>query len=123
MSSLNTQTQSRKERLAQLRDLKRKRDDESEQRESIVTRRNYDAESRQPVQGFFEPPNVNVVTVEDEAKRIEYREDSDEDDKDDEEQERGENWDLKREIADDLDKLEAQTEKAINKIVRESTKA
>ncbi|KAK9476615.1 mRNA splicing factor [Lipomyces japonicus] len=98
MSSLDLQALSRKERLAQLRNLKRKRPEggsegteqgvvhESDSKtadnskeeadsgaESIFIRRNYDPETRAPKQGFFEPPTatLDVPTVEQEAARIE----------------------------------------------------
>ncbi|KAK9382675.1 mRNA splicing factor [Kockiozyma suomiensis] len=96
MSSLDSQALSRKERLAQLRNLKRKRADDAgvEKKElehdsnndevsqetpeeststpsSYLSKRNYDPEARAPKQGFFEPPTTTAPTVEEEAKRIE----------------------------------------------------
>ncbi|KAK7203828.1 mRNA splicing factor [Myxozyma melibiosi] len=92
MSSLDSQALSRKERLAQLRNLKRKREGEEQKVDgeedtvvrgdekdggevgdtaSILSRRNYDPEARAPKQGFFEPPTMTEPTVEEEAKRIE----------------------------------------------------
>ncbi|KAK9447173.1 mRNA splicing factor [Limtongia smithiae] len=89
MSSLDSQLLSRKERLAQLRNLKRKRDgdaeegaapesdeqdDDGEQKRPVkISQRNYDADAHAPRQGFLEPPTakLDVPTVEEEAARIE----------------------------------------------------
>ncbi|KAK9366928.1 mRNA splicing factor [Lipomyces kononenkoae] len=167
MSSLDSQVLSRKERLAQLRNLKRKREEDryeeaesadtqlpheeeklevqdrvasleenedSQQDEkvvaSILSRRNYDPESRAPLQGYLEPPTANIPTVEEEADRIEraaaiedeklQEEKEDEADLDSSEvQPRRANWDLKRQLADKLDILRRQTDVALNRIVRE----
>ncbi|KAK9455822.1 mRNA splicing factor [Dipodascopsis uninucleata] len=96
MSSLDEQTLSRKERLAKLRNLKRKRSEEPGESKAstshievteteiksgeledneisnILRSRNYDPETRGPKQGFFESPleKLDVPTVEQEAARI-----------------------------------------------------
>ncbi|KAK9239567.1 mRNA splicing factor [Lipomyces kononenkoae] len=169
MSSLDSQVLSRKERLAQLRNLKRKREETSQDeaesaatqlereeelgqvqdrpasleetdearhdekvRDSILPRRNYDPDSRAPLQGYFEPPTANVPTVEEEADRIEKAaavedeklreeqsvEDEAELDSSDTQPKRA-NWDLKRQLADKLEILQRQTDVALNRIVRE----
>ena len=89
--------------------------------------RNYDAETRGPKLGFESAPNTEQETLEDRAAAIALET------KEKEERERKEekpidlftlqpkkpNWDLKRDVARKMEVLNARTENAIAKLVRE----
>ncbi|KAK9461816.1 mRNA splicing factor [Lipomyces oligophaga] len=155
MSSLDSQVLSRKERLAQLRTLKRKRDGENQNQnengrpldiapehekventdsekienkpELILSRRNYDPEAGAPKQGFLEPPTANLVTVEDESRRLEAEALEKTESGEGESaqldlttlQPRPANWDIKQQLLEKLQILEQQTDISINRILRE----
>ncbi|KAK9471389.1 cwf18 pre-mRNA splicing factor-domain-containing protein [Dipodascopsis tothii] len=144
--SLDAQAQARKDRLAHLRQLKRKREgsddgDAAARREDdseiVLSRRNYDPDSRAPIQGYLEPPSAlgGEETLEAAAEKIAKdvltddpavkTEEGEPEVADDEEldittlQPRRANWDLKRDLQDKLDVLERRTDVAINKLVKE----
>ncbi|RPA95560.1 hypothetical protein L873DRAFT_1812674 [Choiromyces venosus 120613-1] len=144
IASLDAQSAARKERLAQLKSLKRKQPptdpspsqevtmttDEPEQPEKDtnvhLSGRNYDIESRAPKMGFVSAPNEGQETLEDAAKKIvETTKDLQmADEKNDKPidlfnlQPKKPNWDLKRDVDKKLEKLNQKTDIAIAKIIR-----
>lgn len=89
--------------------------------------RNYDITTRGPKLGFEVPPNENRETLEDRAAQI--AEETHQQAKQEEKEERPidlfklqpkkPNWDLKRDVAVKMEKLNARTENAIARLVRE----
>jgi len=144
IASLDAQSAARKERLAQLKSLKRKQPltDPSPSQEVTVTAgdsenpekgtnvhlsgRNYDIESRAPKMGFVSAPNEGQETLEDAAKKIVETTKAlqIEDEKNDKPidlfnlQPKKPNWDLKRDADKKLEKLNQKTDIAIAKIIR-----
>lgn len=136
MSSLEAQAASRKERLAQLRSLKRKAegqqaddsggvDNEDEAKQSKFVSRNYDKETGAPKTGFGEDPMAGEETVELVAENLEQnaldRLTSQATKSLDLSslQPKSVNWDLKRELEPKLSILEGRTENAIIRMVRD----
>ncbi|MCJ1341390.1 hypothetical protein MMC09_006686 [Bachmanniomyces sp. S44760] len=146
-SSLDAAATERKARLAKLKSLKRKQPDsytetegerqgetptEPQDKEPSVTNtylsgRNYDTSTRGPKLGFESAPSENQETLEIRAKEI-----SDATNKLAAEEEKEEkpidlfklqpkkpNWDLKRDVARKMERLNVQTENAIARLVRE----
>ncbi len=128
--SLESQSQQRKERLARLKNLKRK-DGGSESEEpngglSLLPGRNFDVTSRDAKFGYNENPSENMETVEKEALKLMEREreqreaDALKVDLDlDSIQPKRVNWDLKRDAEDKLAILKKRTDVAISKLVRQ----
>ena len=145
-ASLDAAATERKARLAKLKSLKRKQPPtDSEEPGSLelppsipptshpdptvqyLSGRNYDAETRGPKLGFESAPNTEQETLEDRAAAIALET------KEKEERERKEekpidlftlqpkkpNWDLKRDVARKMEVLNARTENAIARLVRE----
>lgn len=89
--------------------------------------RNYDPEVRGPKLGFENAPNENAETLEDRAAAIalETREKEGKEGKEEKPidlfqlQPRKPNWDLKRDVARKMEVLNARTENAIARLVRE----
>lgn len=89
--------------------------------------RNYDPETRGPKLGFENAPNADAETLEDRAAAIalETREREQSETKEEKPidlfqlQPRKPNWDLKRDVARKLEILNARTENAIARLVRE----
>lgn len=151
MSSLDASAAKRKERLAQLKSLKRKQDESAEQSDSKpadeedasvssvsnsigkvkLSGRNYDVEAKAPKTGFMEPPSANQETVEEKAARLaeEARKQAEEAEKESKQidlfslQPKKPNWDLKRDVEKKLERLNARTDRAIAHLVRERIKA
>lgn len=131
MSSLEQQTAGRKERLAQLRSLKRKNENE-DQKELVtkasapaITSRNFDSETRAPRLGYDENPlDNNEETVELVAEEIEREalkkltEATNSALELDNLQPKRANWDLKRDLGTKMKILEVRTDNAIIKHVR-----
>ncbi|PUU84369.1 cwf18 pre-mRNA splicing factor-domain-containing protein [Tuber borchii] len=144
IASLDAQSAARKERLAQLKSLKRKQPpaDPSPSQEVTMTMddpenpekgtnvhlsgRNYDIESRAPKMGFVSAPSEGQETLEDAAKKIVETTKAlqIEDEKNDKPidlfnlQPKKPNWDLKRDADKKLEKLNQKTDIAIAKIIR-----
>lgn len=144
IASLDAQSAARKERLAQLKSLKRKQPpaDPSPSQEVTMTTddpenpekgtnvhlsgRNYDIESRAPKMGFVSAPSEGQETLEDAAKKIVETTKAlqIEDEKNDKPidlfnlQPKKPNWDLKRDADKKLEKLNQKTDIAIAKIIR-----
>ncbi|PWW75279.1 hypothetical protein C7212DRAFT_344929 [Tuber magnatum] len=144
ITSLDAQSAARKERLAQLKSLKRKQpltdplppqevamttdDPETPEKDTNVhlSGRNYDIESRAPKMGFVSAPNEGQETLEDAAKKIVETTKAlqMEDEKNDKPidlfnlQPKKPNWDLKRDVDKKLGKLNQRTDIAIAKIIR-----
>ena len=144
-ASLDAAANERKARLAKLASLKRKQPptedtEDTEPTPSIPTetsqqpntnqylsRRNYDPETRGPKLGFENAPNREAQTLEDRAAAIavETREKEEEERKEEKPidlfalQPRKPNWDLKRDVARKMEVLNARTENAIARLVRE----
>lgn len=136
-ASLDAAAQARKSRLSQLKSLKRKQEVEASTTASAAklspdatqhfSGRNYDVETRAPRMGFLAPPSFGQETVEETAARIA------EDTKAMAEKEvandkpidlfnllpKKANWDLKRDAAKKLERLNHKTEIAIAKLVRQ----
>jgi coiled-coil domain-containing protein 12 len=136
MSSLEAQAASRKERLAQLRSLKRKAEgqpiDESsdgnndlESKASKFVGRNYDKETGAPKVGFEETPTAGEETVELVAEELEQNELEKLTSQANKSldlsslQPKSVNWDLKRELEPKLSILESRTENSIIKMVKD----
>ncbi|KAF3930974.1 hypothetical protein ABW19_dt0206575 [Dactylella cylindrospora] len=134
--SLDAQASARKERLAKLRNLKRKQDDtvdapsESVNVEAstvILSGRNYDIESKGPKLGFDIAPSNDQETLESQAASIaiETRNTINDDDGADKTidllslQPKKPNWDLKRDVDEKLKRLDHLTNNAIARIVRD----
>lgn len=144
IASLDAQSAARKERLAQLKSLKRKQpltdpppsqevtvtagDSETPEKGTNVhlSGRNYDIESRAPKMGFVSAPSEGQETLEDAAKKIVETTKAlqMEDEKNDKPidlfnlQPKKPNWDLKRDADKKLEKLNQKTDIAIAKIIR-----
>lgn len=148
-ASLDTAATERKARLAKLKSLKRKQhptDSEepdtseiappsahdslpshSESTIKYLSGRNYDLESRGPKLGFESAPNAHQETLEDQAAAIaaETREKEERQQKEEKPidlftlQPKKPNWDLKRDVARKMELLNARTENAIARLVRE----
>lgn len=143
-ASLDAAATERKARLAKLASLKRKQPptDDSEDAvpqetslasppESTTTQylsgRNYDPETRGPKLGFENAPNGDAETLEDRATVIaaETRQREEEERKEEKPidlfslQPKKPNWDLKRDVARKMEVLNARTENAIARLVRE----
>ncbi|MCJ1234690.1 hypothetical protein MMC14_002653 [Varicellaria rhodocarpa] len=145
-ASLDAAVTERKARLAKLKSLKRKQpsDDfdtspsvskDEDETLSVTTTylsgRNYDPSTRGPKLGFEAAPNANQETLEDRATEI-----AEATNKQVEEEEKTEkpidlfklqpkkpNWDLKRDVARKMERLNVQTDNAIARLVRERIEA
>ncbi|MCJ1315107.1 hypothetical protein MMC15_000423 [Xylographa vitiligo] len=145
-TSLDAAAIERKARLAKLKSLKRKQPEpdaeaeptsvqEEEEAASVAANylsgRNYDASTRGPKLGFETAPSEDQQTLEIRAKEI-----SDATKQQAEEEEKAEkpidlfklqpkkpNWDLKRDVQRKLERLNAQTDNAIARLVRERIEA
>ena len=148
-ASLDAAATERKARLAKLKSLKRKQtsNDAEDQFASNsdpspakalptsipelgaqhLSGRNYDHEARGPKLGFENAPNADVETLEDRAAVIasETREKNENESRHDKPidlfqlQPKKPNWDLKRDVARKMEVLNARTENAIARLVRE----
>ncbi|MCJ1440077.1 MAG: hypothetical protein MMC23_000559 [Stictis urceolatum] len=145
-ATLDAAAQERKARLAKLKSLKRKQpSDESadeaadgaapteptkEETPSVTTTylsgRNYDAANRAPKLGFENAPDEDLETLERRAAEIELetRKKTELDQADEpidlfKLQPKKPNWDLKRDVARKLERLNVRTENAIARLVRE----
>ncbi|RPA79726.1 hypothetical protein BJ508DRAFT_415730 [Ascobolus immersus RN42] len=151
-SKLESSALSRKERLAQLKNLKRKQDETeetpddnagtSEEAVKDVTHsigsvklsgRNYDPETKAPKMGYVSAPTEGQETLEDQAARLaeEVRKKNEEEEKEAEKgkqfdlftlQPKRPNWDLKRDVEVKLERLRPKTDAAIAKLIRERLK-
>jgi coiled-coil domain-containing protein 12 len=151
LTTLTAATQDRKARLAQLKSLKRKappadEQDEAEPREvslteqdetakssaaaTVLSGRNYDAETRGPKLGFEVQPDEGQVTVEEQARLLaeETKKQAEKEAQDDKPldlfklQPKKPNWDLKRDLNRKMEVLNVRTDNAIAKLVRERIK-
>ena len=142
-TSLDAAATERKARLAKLKSLKRKQPeaDGAEQdtpahqpqqqplsvTNSYLSGRNYDPETRGPKLGFESAPSEGQETLERRAQEIAEatRKEAEEEDKADKPldlfklQPKKPNWDLKRDLARKMERLNVQTENAIARLVRE----
>lgn len=147
-ASLEAAATDRKSRLAKLKSLKRKQHDTYDHSEepvntdientiavssesSVTTKylsgRNYDPESHGPKLGFEAPPTENQETLEERAAQIaeETTLQAEREEKEDRPidlfklQPKKPNWDLKRDLARKMEILNARTENAIARLVRE----
>lgn len=148
-ASLDAAATERKARLAKLKSLKRKQpptDSEdtdpslapsihteapptsaTESTERYLSGRNYDPETRGPKLGFENAPSTDVETLENRAAAIalELREKEEKEAKEEKPidlfslQPKKPNWDLKRDVARKMEVLNARTENAIARLVRE----
>ena len=141
MSSLDTQAEERKKRLAQLKSLKRKQDeaedpvhkpdaatvDETAERGVKLSGRNFDVEERVPKMGFTHAPNEGQETIETRADEIVEAAKAQQAAEEAAEkpidlfnlQPKKPNWDLKRDVEKKLERLKPRTKTAIAKLVRE----
>jgi coiled-coil domain-containing protein 12 len=142
LSSLDAAAQERKARLAKLKSLKRKQPDGDPDLEAalgtteeeepsvaaqILSGRNYDATTRGPKLGFESAPSEDQDTLELRAKEIANatNKQAAEEEKADKPldlfklQPKKPNWDLKRDLARKLERLNVQTENAMARMVRE----
>lgn len=142
MSSLEAQASERKARLAKLKNLKRKQNDQDEDKGDDNTEagqltsstgsltlsgRNYDPETKAPRLGFDSNPAESEDTLEQRAAEIteQARAAKQEEEKVDKPvdlfslQPKTPNWDLKRDVDKKLERLEVRTNAAIAKLVRE----
>jgi len=146
-TTLEAATQDRKSRLAQLKSLKRKQPEPSNDEdtstaisqttgsaeEADVTRtylsgRNYDPETRGPKLGFEAAPNDGQETLETQAAvLVDLTRKADQDHEVNKEvevdlfklQPKKPNWDLKRELKERMELLGVRTDNAIARLVRE----
>lgn len=143
-ASLDAAATERKARLAKLASLKRKQpptddlEDVVPQETSLtsppeqtttqyLSGRNYDPETRGPKLGFENAPNADAETLEDRAAviAVETRQKEEEERKEEKPidlfslQPKKPNWDLKRDVARRMEFLNARTENAIARLVRE----
>lgn len=142
-TSLDAAATERKARLAKLKSLKRKQPeaDGAEQDASTeqapqeapsvtntyLSGRNYDPETRGPKLGFESAPSEGQETLEQRAEEIAEatRKEAEENNKADKPldlfklQPKKPNWDLKRDLARKMERLNVQTENAIARLVRE----
>lgn len=145
--SLDAAAASRKERLAQLKSLKRKATSQSSTEEAsteipvvisppksdglkdvshLLSGRNYDIEDRAPKMGFVSAPTVGQETVEVIAAKIaeETRKRRTETEKEDKPidlfnlQPKKPNWDLKRDVDKKMERLNQRTDIAIAKLIK-----
>ena len=143
-ASLDAAAAARKERLSQLKSLKRKAptsaSDESTPAPTasepthstekdvshLLSGRNYDIVERAPKMGFSSLPTENQETLEDAAAKIaeETRQQRAETEKEDKPidlfnlQPKKPNWDLKRDVDKKLERLNQRTDMAIAKLIR-----
>jgi len=140
--TMDAQSLARKERLGQLKNLKRKQQNQDQQEpnddEDVVetptpvknlalSGRNYDIETGLPKLGFDSAPNANQETLEEKAAEIaeETRKIKEKEENHDKGidlfslQPKKPNWDLKRDVDKKLEKLELRTNSAIARLVRE----
>ena len=142
-TSLDAAAIERKARLAKLKSLKRKQapdeqedtgeqpGDEAEKPDAVTTTylsgRNYDASTKGPKLGFETGPAEDQETLEKRAEEIAEatRKQAEQDEKDEKPidlfklQPKKPNWDLKRDLARKMERLNVQTDNAIARIVRE----
>lgn len=139
-TSLDATAAERRARLAKLASLKRKRPDTGDEASAspgtvdapvtdpYISGRNFDILARGPKLGFEQPPNVNEPTVEQEAARIartaeeQAARDAAEIDKSIDLfklQPKKPNWDLKRDLAERMKVVDARTQNAIARLVRD----
>ena len=93
----------------------------------FLSGRNYDPETKGPKLGFENAPNHNADTLEDRATAValETRQKEEKENKEEKPidlfqlQPRKPNWDLKRDVARKMEGLNARTENAIARLVRE----
>jgi len=139
---MDAQSLARKERLGQLKNLKRKQQNQDQQesnddedtveapvpaKNSVLSGRNYDIETGLPKLGFDSAPNANQETLEEQAAVIaeETRKIKEKEENQDKGidlfslQPKKPNWDLKRDVDKKLEKLELRTNSAIARLVRE----
>lgn len=143
-ASLDAAAAARKERLSQLKSLKRKAaaapvsaPDEGEAAlappeptekdvSHLLSGRNYDVEDRAPKMGFVSDPKAGQETLEDAAAKIadetrRQRTDAEKDDKPIDLfnlQPKKPNWDLKRDVDKKLERLDRRTDAAIARLIR-----
>lgn len=137
--SLDAQAAARKDRLAKLRNLKRKQedggdhdkevdggDDNVEASTVVLSGRNYDVQSKAPKLGFDIAPGADQETLETRAAEIASKtREVIAEEKNDKNidlfslQPKKPNWDLKRDVDRKLERLEARTNNAIARIVRD----
>ena len=148
-ASLDAAATERKARLAKLKSLKRKQPDNDEQEngeaaalhagppsppkitDKYLSGRNYDPETRGPKLGFESAPDEDQETLEDRAAQIaeETRQRAEKEEKDEKPidlfklQPKKPNWDLKRDLASKVERLNVQTENAIARLVRQRIEA
>ncbi|KAF2142601.1 uncharacterized protein K452DRAFT_358343 [Aplosporella prunicola CBS 121167] len=143
-ANLSAATSDRKARLAQLKSLKRKAADEAPRDDTdaspsidegelpdaaatILSGRNYDAQTKGPKLGFEENPAANQATLEAAAAKLaaSARADAAKAEAEDRPldlfklQPKKPNWDLKRDLQRKLEVLDVRTENAIARLVRE----
>ena len=140
-ASLDAAATERKARLAKLKSLKRKQPDSSETDPSTETPseealpvttaflsgRNYDPSTRGPKLGFEVAPSADQETLEDRAAQIAETTTRQAEEEEKEEkpidlfklQPKKPNWDLKRDVARKMERLNVQTDNAIARLVRE----
>lgn len=137
-ASLDAAATERKARIAKSKSLKRKQsstdpDDtnvlttEPEPAAQYLSGRNYDFETRGPKLGFEVAPNGDAETLEDRATALagETKEKEQKEEKGDKPidlfqlQPKKPNWDLKRDVARKMEILNARTDNAIARLVRE----
>ena len=144
-ASLDAAAAARKERLSQLKSLKRKAAaapsaaeddtpmpsappvaDTTKDVSHLLSGRNYDIEDRAPKMGFMAPPSAGQETLEAAAARIaeETRAQRVEVEKEDRPidlfnlQPKKPNWDLKRDVDKKLERLNQRTDMAIAKLIK-----
>lgn len=136
-NTLESQAASRKERLAQLRSLKRKAEGQSveeqeddkqrrqNEKEEVFIGRNYDEKNRAPKVGFEEAPTEGQETVELVAEELEQDALNKLTSRSTAElelsslQPKSVNWDLKRDLESKLSILDARTDNAIIRMVKD----
>ena len=143
-ASLDAAATERKARLAKLASLKRKQPPIDDSEDAVpheisltsppeptttqyLSGRNYDPETRGPKLGFENAPNADAETLEDRAAVIaaETRQKEEEERKDEKPidlfslQPKKPNWDLKRDVARRMEVLNARTDNAIARLVKE----
>lgn len=146
-ASLDAASIERKARLAQLKSLKRKQpssdingaefshppsDSSIPAPQSLpitkyISGRNYDPIAKGPKLGFEAPPNENQETLEDRATQIanEAHRQAEQEEKEEKPidlfrlQPKKPNWDLKRDVARKMERLNLRTDNAIARLVRE----
>ena len=134
MSSLDALAEERKKRLAQLKSLKRKPEEQAGEDASAeestgirLSGRNYDPDERAPKMGFTYAPNEGQETIEANAEAIVEVVKAQQAEEEVAEnpidlfnlQPKKPNWDLKRDVEKKLERLKPRTKAAIAKLVRE----